>query len=396
MATKRANGDGSVRQRKSGRWEGRLAFSDPETGRTKRVSFYGATAGEVREKLRGARNRVVEGVAAQDSSMTVAFWCERWSCTTLAASSRRTSTKELSEGLLRKHVATTTLGGVALRRLRPMHIDQWLLELRGRTRTRANADGTTTQVRSLAESSVIRVFQVLKVALDGAVREGLLATNPMQKVRVPVMPRREARHLNSAELQALLRAAHGTRNYELLKFIAATGMRKGEAMALHWKDIDVDSGKITVRGTLTRSAEGLKVTEPKTHMSWRTIALSAGVLRLLRAVRARQAEERDHACNLWEENDLVFTTERGRPVDPRNVLRAIHAAASEAGLQGVTVHTLRHTAATTLLDSGRVHLRGVSDVLGHAGTQVTSDIYAHTTHRTMVTAMDVLSDSVGL
>jgi len=121
----------------------------------------------------------------------------------------------------------------------------------------------------------------------------------------------------------------------------------------------------------------LVTTEPKTVNSRRTLPLSAEALTLLAEQRRAQAADRRRAANAWRETDAVFTTHTGQPMDPRNVLRAVNVAAAQLGLVGVNVHSLRHSAATAMLESG-VHLKGVvSTLLGHADIRVTADTYAH-------------------
>ena len=137
------------------------------------------------------------------------------------------------------------------------------------------------------------------------------------------------------------------------------------------------------------------VTEPKTAKSRRTLPLSPSVVTMLEAHRKRQAAERTRAGSMWVESDHVFTTESGTSVEPYNILRAVMVAASDAALTDVGVHTLRHSAATTCLENG-VHLKAVSELLGHASIAITADIYGHVSDETARGAMAALSDAIGL
>lgn len=174
-----------------------------------------------------------------------------------------------------------------------------------------------------------------------------------------------------------------------------TGLRKGEALALLWEDIDLDRGTLRVRKTLSRVDGNLVRTDPKTEKSKRTIPLRGAVAAVLKEHRRAQREERMRAMDVWTETGHVFTTETGQPVDPRNVLRATTTAATKAGLSGVNVHTLRHSAATHWLENG-VHLRAVSDLLGHSSTRITGDVYAHTSDAAAERAMEVLGSALAL
>jgi integrase len=126
-----------------------------------------------------------------------------------------------------------------------------------------------------------------------------------------------------------------------------TGLRRGEALALHWSDIDFDEKLLRVRGTLARVAGELVMTETKTPRSRRVVPLSPAAERLLRDVRANQRVERLKAGSMWQPTPYVFTTELGEACDPRNALRALKTAAKRARLpSSVGLHTLRHSAAS--------------------------------------------------
>jgi integrase len=116
---------------------------------------------------------------------------------------------------------------------------------------------------------------------------------------------------------------------------------------------------------------------------------------MLKKHKRRQAEERLRAANVWEEHGLVFCTEAGRPVEPRNLLREVEAAAARAGVKGVGVHSLRHAAGTAWLETG-THIRAVADLLGHSSISITGDIYAATSDDTARKAVEGLSTSLGL
>ena len=156
----------------------------------------------------------------------------------------------------------------------------------------------------------------------------------------------------------------------------ATGLRRGEALALHWSDVDLDAGLLRVRWTLSRTSQGLQLDEPKTDKSRRTVPLPRSAVEALRAHRTQQQEEQLASAGAWQEHGLVFTTEIGTPLEPRNVLRRFEVLAERAGLRGVTPHTLRHSAASLLLAAG-THTKVVQEHLGHSSYAITADIYSH-------------------
>ena len=211
----------------------------------------------------------------------------------------------------------------------------------------------------------------------------------------PRVARTEAKHLDAAEVTALLAAAEKLRYRPVLVLIAATGLRRGEALALHWRDVDLAGGTLKVAGTLSRVGGRLEISEPKTARSRRTVPLSPAVVSLLKTIKATQAAERLHAGEQWTDSGLVFTTEFGTPVEPRNILRTIELAAAKAGITGIGVHTLRHSAATAWLDAG-VHIKAVADLLGHSSISITGDIYGHSSDAAARAAIDGLSGTLGL
>jgi site-specific recombinase XerD len=116
---------------------------------------------------------------------------------------------------------------------------------------------------------------------------------------------------------------------------------------------------------------------------------------MLKSHKATQAAERLRAGDQWQDNGLVFCTELGTPVEPRNLLRVIESAANTAGVAGVGVHTLRHSAAVAWLESG-THIRAVADLLGHSSIAITGDVYGHTSDTAARTAVESLGERLGL
>jgi integrase len=379
---KNANGEGSYKRMRDGklvRYEGAISYIGDD-GETKRHTVYGRTRQDVRDRLRKARERLEAGAPVRDATRTVADWLAQWRTTTLAVSDRKESTREMYAHMCRKHLEPAPFGAITLDRLRPTDIEALVLKLKD---------------RELSDSTVRSVYTVLRLALDGAVRDGLLARNPAAVVKRPGLARREAKHATAVDVTALLKAADGLRYRDVLLLIAATGMRRGEALALRWSDVDLDNGTVTVRGTLGRIGGRLVVSEPKTDRSRRTVPIGAPLVAMLRAQRKQQAAEQLRAANQWENSGLVFTTEFGTPVEPRNILRTVETAAAKAGMEGVGVHTPRHSAAVAWREAG-VHIKAVADLLGHSSIAVTGDIYGHTSDDTARAAVDGLIGTLGL
>ena len=210
----------------------------------------------------------------------------------LAASGRRASTQSLYRSLLRKHVVPR-LGTRALGTITGADVEALLLALEP----------------TLAASTRRSLYAALRAVFDTAVRDRLLATNPVAAVRRPKLPVREAGHLEPGQLHALLDAAREDPLGPLWVLLAGTGMRRGEALALRWADVELDGGQLRVRRTLGRvDGVGIVENEPKTQQSRRTIALAGPVVEALRAHRVGQVQNRLAAGSAWQDEGRVFTT----------------------------------------------------------------------------------------
>lgn len=404
--SRNANGEGSIYAwKKNGKpsgYKGAISYT-ADDGTTKRYVAYGRTRKDVRDKLDKARERLGEGAPVRDAKQTVGAWLAHWRATALAASDRKDSTKALYGNLSRCHLEPAPFGAIRLDKLRPSDIDALVLAMRAKTKPgkrAADADDDDPEpepVRALSDSTIRQTYTVLRAGLDGAVRDQLIARNPAARVTRPGVQRREAKHLDASGVAAILRAAQSSRYYPALALIVATGLRKGEALALRWdKDVlNLDEGWLKVRQTVSRINGALVFSEPKTDRSRRTVPLSPAVVAMLRRHRKAQAAEKLRARNQWRDSGLVFTTESGAPVDPRNLLRVVEVAAVKAGAAGVGVHTLRHSAAVGWLEAG-VHIKAVADLLGHSSISITGDVYGHTSDDTARAAVDGWSGELGL
>ncbi len=356
---KRANGEGSIYRRTDGRWTAAITFVDP-AGRTQRRVVYGRTQTEVRRKLADARQRLDAGEPVKDATMSVAELIDDWIAKSLAASDRRQATKDLYASIARTHLVPT-LGTVRLDKLRPSDVEALIAAKRA---------------QGLAPSTVRTIYTVLRAALDIAVRDGLVRRNVTLAIRRPAAVRTEAAYLARAQAERLLEAIRGDRLEAFYRLLLATGLRRGEALALRWTDVDLDAATVRVRWTLTRTSRGLELGEPKTEKSRRTVPLPRTAVDTLRAHRVAQAAERLALGPAWTEHGLVFPSEIGTPLDPRNVSARFQRLTRGAGLEGVSLHTLRHSAASLLLAAG-THTKVVQEHLGHSSYAITADIYSH-------------------
>ena len=367
---KRANGEGSVYQRKDGRWAASLS-----AGRGKRQHFLGKTRADVSRKLNAALTGRDDGlpviVERQSVTKYLASWLEA------VRPSLRERTWVRYEEFVRLHIVPT-LGKTPLTKLTPQHLQRLYAE---------------RLASGLSPTTVHHLHAVLHKALDQALRWNLVARNVSDLVDPPRITRHEMTTLSPESARTLLDAVSGQRLEALYVLALTTGMREGELLGLKWANVDFDGGALEVRGSLQRLKAGLVVAEPKTSHSRRRVGLTQAALSALRRHRARQAAERLRLGAAWENDELVFADEGGAPIDATRFLRNSFAPLLKAaGLAPMRFHDLRHTAATLLLGRG-VHPKIVSEMLGHSQIAITLDLYSHVTptmQREATAAMDAI------
>src|SRR5438046_2460833 len=355
---RRGSGEGSIYQRKDGRWVGVADLGYIE-GRRRRKSYYGATRASVQKKLASAIRELSRGRLPVDDRLTVGDYLQRWLDATRANVRHRTWIRY--EQYVRLH--TSAITEVPIAHLRPEHLQQLYA-----SRLSAGA----------SPSSVVHLRAVLHRALKQAERWDLVPRNVVALTDGPRVARKEVRTLSAQEARTLLDAARGDRLEALYVVALTSGLRQGELLGLQWSDIDLAAGTLQVRRSLERNEwGGLATSETKTARSRRMVPLTVRAVAALRAHRIRQDEERLRAGESWDVSDLVFATQLGKPLDPSNLIRrSFRPLLQAARLERIRFHDLRHTVATLLLEQG-IHPKVVADLLGHSQVAITLDVYGH-------------------
>lgn len=207
---------------------------------------------------------------------------------------------------------------------------------------------------------------------------GIIQRNVATLVKAPRPRHHEMHVLSPAQVRVLLEAVRGDGLEALYVMALTTDMRRGELLALHWSDVDLDARFLQVRYTLQHLKGGTySFTPPKTAQSRRKIALTDKAVEALRRHRRLQLEQRLKLGDAWHDEDLVFTRADGYPLRANHVLqRMFTPILQRAHLPLIRFHDLRHTAATLLLVQG-IHPKVVSEMLGHSTVSMTLDIYSH-------------------
>jgi integrase len=358
VTTRRGHGEGGIRQRPDGRWEGSIDLGWIN-GKRRRKFVYARTRQEVVAKLRTRRNELDSGQPFVDERQTVERWLNHWLDNVLPGTVKPTTAANYGN-LARTHLIPA-LGKHRLAKLDVRHVEELIADL-GRAGYRPN---TIRLVRS-----------VLRRSLGHAVRQGVLARNVVTLTDGPRIPRGTGRALTIEQVQKLLEGSLGKRYEVGFVLLVETGMRLGELLGLRWDDVDLEAGQLSISQTLSTLDGKIVLDEPKTASSRRPYELSRQAVDALKSHRARQATERLAIGKNWSASGLVLVTELGTPVDPNNFRKVFRRVSTEAGIEDCHPHELRHTAASLMLSRG-VPLHVVSDVLGHSSISVTKDVYGH-------------------
>ena len=363
MAKKRANGEGSIRKRKDGRWEGRYtAGHDPATGKTIYKNVLGKTQTEVKEKLK----RAIEDSAKLDMSKvgqyTVGQWMDVW-FENYAKIKVRPSSHQTYRGYIENHIKPN-IGSIPLNKLTSLELQKLYKKLLGNGRVERIE--SKKQPKGLSAKTVRNINQIICSALNLAIEQRLILTNPADACALPKLEHREMKTLPVEQLTSFLREAKESGVFEMYYIELATGLRRGELLGLKWSDIDLEHGSLRVQRQIAR-IDGEIVEAPlKTKNAYRTL-LSADAIDVLKTQKKK--------CG---NSQYVFPSPTGGPISPDSVLHMLHRVLKRAGLPKVRFHDLRHTFATLALQNG-VDIKTVSGMLGHFSAGFTLDTYAHVT-----------------
>jgi len=396
----RANGEGTIYQRKDGRWEaaGYVLAAD---GTRKRVRVYGTTRKDAADKLAEKITDSNRGLPLATADSTVGVYLAYW-LTSVAIHRLRENTHTRYAACIRLHL-TPGLGAKRLARLTAKDIRTFLDRLR--TTCQCCAQGLDAARhhccaigeccgKRLSPLTVTYVHSVLKSALEHAVREDELPRNVARNVKTTAPRPRRFTPLTATEARQLLQASKTDRLHALYELALRTGLRKGELLGLRWEDLDLDAGTASIRRSLQRTrTRGLTALPTKTRASERRIALPTECIHSLKSHRERQEAERKVAGVGWTDSGLVFVVPTGGPIDPANMTRRFGRLLERAGLRRIRFHDLRHSTATLLLEQS-VDLVVIKELLGHAHIGVTAGVYAHVRLRLQRQAIDTLGGAL--
>ena len=361
---RRGFGEGSIYQRKSGRWAGVISLGHG----AKRKAVYGKTKREVQDKLNRLQLQKTEGTLADErTEMTVGELFDRWLNSTKPprVAPRTFEWYSWIEG----RFIRPRIGKLQLSKVTPLTIEAMYSAM--------EQSGVSGSMRG-------SIHKVLRRAMNQAVKWKCIPNNPIWSVEAPKGEPREINPLNAEQAKALCVSAESHRLHAIFVLAVTTGMRMGELFAIHWEDIDLERKLLTVKYTLEEIRGKLRLKAPKSKSGKRCIVLPEITVQALHDHRARMMTE-----GLAGER-LVFLNARGDMLRQSNFSRRVwKPIRAAAGIPEVRFHDLRHTHATLLLEQG-VHPKVVQERLGHSSIRLTLDTYSHVSETLQSEAVEKL------
>ena len=360
MAKRRANGEGSIRKRKDGRWEGRYtAGRDPVTGKVIYKNVLSKTQAEVKEKLKTAIEKS-SSLIVTAKQYTVDQWLDAW-MENYAKLQVRPSSLKTYQGFIENHIKPN-LSDLPLDKLTAMDLQRLYKHLLENGRVECTE--SRNKPKGLSVKTVRNINQMISSALNCAVEQRLIASNPTKGCVLPKLERKEMKILPPESLGTFFEEARRSGVFELYYIDLATGLRRGELLGLKWSDIDLTKGVIHVRRQILRQNGEVVEAPLKTKNSYRNIAIGADAIKVLKGM-----EQKD---------EYVFSSPFGGPMSPDSVMHMLQRVLKRAGLERIRFHDLRHTFSVLALQNG-VDVKTLSAMLGHYSAGFTLDTYAHVT-----------------
>jgi len=352
---------------------------DPVTGKRRMAT---ATVRGTRKDAERELTRLLRTVDTNEhvdsNRMTVGAWLAHWLDTVRAEVSPKTHERYAE---IIKSYLIPAFGKIALVKLTPAQIQKahnvWAMN---------RLDG---KPGGLSPRSRRHIHHILKSSLTRAIEQQALARNPAAVLRLPKIERQEMTILSMEQSARLLNAARPTRTYWPVLLALSTGMRRGEILALRWRNVDLDRGTLRVMESLEQIRSGIRFKAPKTDRT-RAITVPAFALEELRRLKREQAEELLRAGIRQSADTLVICWENGEPKWPSSLTYDFTRLIGRLpDLPRVRFHDLRHSHATQLLLAG-VHPKIAQERLGHSTIVTTLDLYSHVTETMQTDAAERL------
>lgn len=364
MAKRRPSGDGMVRKREDGRWEGRIVVGHKKNGDPIHRYVLARTQKELIVKLHDCIEMYRDADLTEDSNMTLGEWLDRWINEYMIFTIRE-STLDSYKAMIKNQIKPY-LGDRPLSALTTQELQKFYNTVKKKGRVKPDKLHGT----ELADSMVRGIHMMLHEALDMAVRLRLIVKNPTVGTTIPKNNYPPKQILNDEQLERFMkRIRQDKRWYDFFYTELTTGLRRGEICGLKWEDFDAENGKLKVRRSVAkRKGGGLNIGETKTETGTRTIVLPPSTAELLR-------KRKETAVSEWIFPNIY---EPENPMHPDYAYHRLKTLLKQAELPLIRFHDLRHTFATMALEHG-MDVKTLSATIGHVSSATTLDIYSHIT-----------------
>lgn len=385
--SKRADNEGTVYlDQKLNKYVGQFRYTELVTGLRKRKKLYGKTKKEVLEAGKKFM-REQEKLLERQRAITTASYVQKW-LSTVVKPAVRVKTYDRYECAFRRHI-NPNIGHIPLEHLSRQNLQAFLNKLKNN----GSMDG-----KPLSSRTVNATRRLLKTALDMAVADGLITTNPVDLTKPFKVEHTEMQIFTPEEYSRLLRAskAYSRNAYLIIRIAFATGFRIGEIFGLEYNAVDSVNSTITVKQTVISTNNGKRL-QPmaKNVNSIRTIKVDYDLINELQKYKDEHSSRKQLLKNKYEqEHDFIIESEFGDFCDPSYFTDKIFKKKllPAAGLPSTfRMHDCRHTHATWLISRG-VNIKAVSQRLGHKSIRTTLDIYSHVTTSMQDEAVEALKD----
>ena len=359
---KRKYGEGSVFERKDGRWEGRIVVGYKENGYAKTKSVTAPTKTECEERLKLLREELGRRSERIKPDMLFGDWIDFW-YQNFSKPKLRPTTQACYEGRIYTHIIPQ-IGRIPLNKLTQNELQQFYARLKkGGRKKHVEKFG-----EGLSDRMVRSCHTTCRTALEKAVTEGLIRINPAIGCKLPPKKAKEMQVLTSDEIIRFLTQAKEEGYYEIFLLELTTGMRRGEILALKWQDLNLATGELHISRQVIKANGQTLISQPKTKSSIRTLILAPDMVEIL-------AELKQTSTGEWM---FPSPIKEGQPRNPCALYHRFQLILERANCKKVRFHDLRHTFATMAIENG-MDIKTLSAMIGHVSAETTLNIYSHIT-----------------
>lgn len=362
---KNANGSGTIRQRKDGRWEGIYSVAAVDGGsKYIRKSIYGKTKDEVRRKLTSITCEIDEGTYVMPTQTTLSEWLRNW-LDIYVKPTVKDFTYDSYFSICNNHIIPA-IGNIKLKDLRTIHIQKFYNEL--------------LHQKELSGKTVKNIHGVLHKALEQAYSVGEIKANPANKCVLPKVHRPKIKPFENEDIKRFLNEIKGHK-YETVYYLTLfSGLRQGEVLGLTWDCVDFNNHFLLINKQLKRTSHHKGSTyqlDLTKNGKERYIPIAPAVVEMLLKQKQWQEHCAELADDIWDNSmNLVFTDEIGNHLCHATVYNNYKRIVKNLGLDKMRFHDLRHTYAVASIESGD-DIKTVQNNLGHATASFTLDVYGH-------------------